>query len=223
MLLAACVLPRALLCSHHPQGSAVHNDSTQHSAVAFYQTVHVFSDNIGVLFTWLISSIPLLANSKTSSLGWTAVVMAAEVSEQSLRIPAPNTLLVLHVSTQNKLLRSYNLLAVSLGERDHQRSTLAQVGAARVPLCLEHLHLQQRKTHWGQETFLASVRVRLFEAVIWAHICVSLKQTQAQTKLTKGGCNCGHISPVDTYTQEITGGDVLETLLCLSFGEEGGS
>lgn len=64
--------------------------------------VHVFSDNKGVLLTWLISSIPLLANSKTSSLGWTAVVMAVEFSERSLRIPAPNTLLALflHVSTQ---------------------------------------------------------------------------------------------------------------------------
>lgn len=80
------------------------NDGTDPSGVAFYLIVLVFSDNKGVLITWLISSIPLLANSKTSSLGWTAVVMAVEFSKRSLRIPAPNKLLALflHVSTHSK-------------------------------------------------------------------------------------------------------------------------
>lgn len=61
----------------------------------------VYSDNQSVLFTWLISSIPLLANSKTSSLGWTAVVMAVEASERSLRISAPNALLALFSARSN--------------------------------------------------------------------------------------------------------------------------
>lgn len=63
----------------------------------------VYSDNQSVLFTWLISSIPLLANSKTSSLGWTAVVMAVEASERSLRISAPNALLALFLHVPRKI------------------------------------------------------------------------------------------------------------------------
>ena len=43
----------------------------------------------GVILTWLISSIPLLANSNTSSVGCTAVVMAAEFRGQGAALKYP--------------------------------------------------------------------------------------------------------------------------------------
>ena len=42
-----------------------------------------------VILTWLISSIPLLANSNTSSVGCTAVVMAAEFRGQGVALKYP--------------------------------------------------------------------------------------------------------------------------------------
>lgn len=39
-----------------------------------------------MLCTWLISSMPLLGNSKTSSLGWTAVVMVQWWTKWGLRL-----------------------------------------------------------------------------------------------------------------------------------------
>lgn len=68
-----------------------------------------------------------------------------------------------------------------------------------------------------------------FGAFIRVHSCLSLR-ARCSNPTHKGGLQSGHMSRwrgvrthrMHTYTQEITGADVLEILLCLSFEEEGG-
>lgn len=94
-----------------------------------------------VILTWLISSIPLLANSNTSSVGCTAVVMAAEFRGQGAALKYPGYdyfgLLSFHLAKWLPLSSSRfsDLGRLGRSERERpqagfQRSAVAQVGAA---------------------------------------------------------------------------------------------